>query len=91
MSNGRLRVLVPNEGSDGKTHFTKIGMAFPLKNRPGYSIKLDAHPIGKELVMFEDDGDERGGGQRGGSGGQRPAGNHTQRKQGSDDDDGIPF
>jgi hypothetical protein len=47
----RLDALVgrKNEKS-GKTHWTKIGVAFP-RDRGGYSLKLDALPLDGEILL----------------------------------------
>lgn len=47
MSQGRLEALaVRTYTKDGqeKSSFTKVGVAFPLKNSDGYQILLDAMP-----------------------------------------------
>jgi hypothetical protein len=38
----------------GKTFWTKIGVAFPRDNG-GFSIKLEALPLGAELMIFPPD------------------------------------
>jgi len=56
----RYRVMAPihREGRDN-TFWLRLGTAFanPAKNGnpPSISVKLDASPIGGELVMFVDD------------------------------------
>lgn len=40
----RLEALAPTKGSDERTYWRKVGVAFPLKNREGYSLKLDFMP-----------------------------------------------
>ncbi len=56
----RYRVMAPiqREGKD-KTFWLRLGTAFvnPARNGnpPSISVKLDAQPIGGELVMFVDD------------------------------------
>lgn len=49
------RVTTPVEGSDGKTRFRPVGVAFPSKDgaKSVMKIKLDAFPINGELVLFE--------------------------------------
>jgi len=32
-------------------YWTKIGVAFPRENEEGYVIKLNAHPIGRTVVL----------------------------------------
>jgi hypothetical protein len=39
----RLDALTVRE-SNGKSYFTRIGVAFPSKNGPGYTVMLDAVP-----------------------------------------------
>ncbi|MFV1761510.1 hypothetical protein VWY69_00300 [Phaeobacter sp. A90a-4k] len=50
-----LRVTTPVEGTDGKTRFRNIGVAFPQREgaKSVMKIKLDAFPINGELVLFE--------------------------------------
>lgn len=54
-------VYVTREGSDGKTFYNRIGSAWRVAN-DGISIRLDALPVGGEMVCFppreqrEDDG-----------------------------------
>ncbi|MDH5543893.1 MAG: hypothetical protein OEY64_13165 [Nitrospinota bacterium] len=38
-------------GSDKKPFFTKIGAAWKNK-KGGYGIRLEAHPVGGEIVLF---------------------------------------
>ncbi len=49
------RVTTPIEGTDGKTRFRPIGVAYPQKDgaRSFMKIKLEAFPINGELVLFE--------------------------------------
>lgn len=49
------RVTTPVEGSDGKTRFREVGVAFPAKEDQNFAmkIKLDAFPANGELVLFE--------------------------------------
>ena len=48
----RLDVLVVREDpKTGKSWWTKIGAAFPSKEGDGYSIVLDALPIGNKLIL----------------------------------------
>lgn len=44
----RLEALAPTKGSNDKVYWRKVGVAFPLKNRPGYSLKLDFIPAASE-------------------------------------------
>ncbi|MEI7578340.1 MAG: hypothetical protein WCK51_15740 [Armatimonadota bacterium] len=40
----RLEAIVGIKTGEDKTHWKKVGVAFPLKNRPGYSVKLELLP-----------------------------------------------
>lgn len=40
----RLEALAATKGSNDKTYWRKVGVAFPLKNREGYSLKLEFMP-----------------------------------------------
>ena len=48
-------VCTPVEGSDNKTRFQRVGVAFPNKEdaKSIMSIRLFATPINGELVLFE--------------------------------------
>ena len=47
----RYDLLVPRDDEKtGKTYFTKIGAMFPSKSGDGFSIVLDALPIGNRLI-----------------------------------------
>ena len=48
------RVTTPATGSDGKTRFRPIGVAFPQREdaKSFMKIQLDALPINGELVLF---------------------------------------
>ncbi len=79
----RYEVLSPRVGNDGKTYFTRMGIAFPMKDRDGYRVMLEAVPLpslkdGKLecvlLLMPPKDG-------------QRPAG----KSRDDDFDQPIPF
>lgn len=41
----RLQAIVPRTGKDGKTYFTRIGVAFPSKDGEGWSVILEALPL----------------------------------------------
>jgi hypothetical protein len=75
----RLDALTVRE-SNGKSYFTKIGVAFPARNGNGFSVLLDAMPAPtdgqfKILLMEPKAKDERGG---------------NQQRQPADLDDDIP-
>ena len=48
------RVTTPDEGTDGKTRFREVGVAFPQKDsaKSFMTIKLFAVPLTGELVLF---------------------------------------
>jgi len=48
----RLDALVARKDKDGKTHWTRIGVAFPTKSGGGWNIYLDANPIDGKLTLF---------------------------------------
>jgi len=51
------RVCTPRkDAKTGKTYWTNIGAAFPRDNG-GMSIRLDALPLGGEMVIFPPDED----------------------------------
>ena len=91
----RYDLVTPREGKDGKTYWTKVGVAFPSKDGVGFSLSLEAYPLpNKEgevrMIMrppMERDGQRNGGEQRGRQiveSGRQPA-------RPIDDDDSIPF
>lgn len=47
----RYDVCVSEKGKDDKTYYTTIGVAF-ASEKGHISIKLKAHPIGGEMVLF---------------------------------------
>ena len=58
------KVLAVSERPDAngavKSFYTKIGVAWPIKNGAGLSIKLEALPINNRLIVTEiSDEDER--------------------------------
>jgi phage protein U len=52
----RLEALV-NVGNDEKKIWRRVGVAFPLKNREGYSVKLELIPASSnracEFILVE--------------------------------------
>ena len=50
-----LNACIATEGKDGKTYFTKVGVAFYGKegSKAKFNIKLDAIPTNGELILFE--------------------------------------
>lgn len=56
----RLDVLASINIAEDKTKWTRIGVAFPLKNRPGYSVRLEFLPVPKdkayEFILVEPNG-----------------------------------
>lgn len=43
----RYDLKVMRKGSDGKSYGTRIGAAFPWKEKDGFNLVLDALPIGQ--------------------------------------------
>ena len=41
----RYDLKTARKGKDGKTYWTKIGVMFPMRDRDGFSISLEALPI----------------------------------------------
>lgn len=41
----RYDVLSPRPGKDGKTFYTKVGVAWPMKAREGFSVTFEALPL----------------------------------------------
>ena len=41
----RYDLVTPREGKDGKTYWTKVGVAFPNRNGDGFSLSLEAYPL----------------------------------------------
>ena len=56
-----FKVSTARKDKNGKTRWTNIGVAFPRDNG-GFSIVLDALPLGNELMIFPPDseGEKRG-------------------------------
>lgn len=46
----RMNVLTGRE-SNGKTYWTRIGVAFPAKNGEGWDIMLDALPVSGKMII----------------------------------------
>lgn len=76
----RLDALTVRE-SNGKSYFTKIGVAFPSRNGNGYSVLLDAMPApveGQFKILLMEPKERDQGGQR------------QQQRQTADLDDEVP-
>lgn len=41
------------EGDDDKAFWTRVGVAWPLQKRPGFSASLNALPLSGRLVILE--------------------------------------
>jgi hypothetical protein len=41
----RYDLKTPRKGKDGKTWWTKIGVAFPMKERDGFNLTFEALPV----------------------------------------------
>jgi hypothetical protein len=77
----RLDALTVRE-TEGKSYWTRIGVAFPNREGPGFMVKLDAMPASKDgqyIIHLREprEAGSQGGGQR------RPARD--------DDGDEVPF
>lgn len=83
MSGNRLDALTVRE-SDGKSYWTRIGVAFPNREGPGFMVKLDAMPASKDGQYIIHLMEPRQNGDRQGSGG-------TQQRSRRDDGDQVPF
>lgn len=40
------------QGGEKKSRWTRVGVAFPLKNKEGFQIILEALPVNGKLVMM---------------------------------------
>ena len=90
----RFDLISPRPRKDGKTHWVKVGAAFP-RDKGGYSLVFDALPLpdaeGRVTLLMtepkprEDNGGYGGGQQGGGYGGGQQSGGSR------DIDDSIPF
>lgn len=81
----RLDALAVRE-SNGKSYFTRIGVAFPNKDGKGFSVLLDAIPAstdGQFKIMLREPLDKDGG--------SRNIAPPTRQQQSRDLDDEIPF
>ena len=45
MTISRYDLIVPRVGREGKTFFTKIGVAFPNKDGKGFTLSFEALPL----------------------------------------------
>lgn len=41
----RYELKSPRKGKDGKTFWTRVGVAFPNKNGDGFNLILEAYPL----------------------------------------------
>jgi hypothetical protein len=50
-----FHATTPIEGSDGKTRFVRVGVAFPGRDgsKATMQIRLDALPTNGQIVLFE--------------------------------------
>ncbi|MDN3277838.1 hypothetical protein QWJ07_26480 [Frankia sp. RB7] len=53
-----IAYAVKDRGEDKKAFWTRIGAAWPLKERAGYTIELDAVPVDGRIVLIEPNGEE---------------------------------
>lgn len=79
------RKYTDKQSGEEKTAYTRIGVAWPFKDRPGYTVRLEAMPAPTDgeftILLFEPKA--------------RDGQNHSQQQQsndfGQDDGDSIPF
>lgn len=86
----RLDALSVREGSNGKSYFTKIGAAFPNKDGKGYTVLLDAVPVGAEgqvKIMLREPLPKDGAPDHGPKGGTR----RDNPASDADLDDDVPY
>ena len=93
----RLDALTVRE-TNGQSYWTRIGVAFPNRNGPGFMVKLDAMPAstdGQYVIHLREPRDNSGDG--GGRGQPRPTSGQGGGRSGSrqgfarDLDDDVPF
>lgn len=53
-----IAYTVKDRGKDKKAFWTRIGAAWPLNERTGFSIELDAVPTDGRIILIEPNGDE---------------------------------
>jgi hypothetical protein len=57
-----LAISQYEKDGEKKKRFTKCGVAFPLRDKPGFSMRLDASAVsGEYLIKPKDDRREGGG------------------------------
>jgi hypothetical protein len=57
-----IAYTVKNRGSDQSAIWTRIGAAWPHKDKPGFSIELDALPHDGRIVLIEPKADDASSG-----------------------------
>jgi hypothetical protein len=94
----RMDLLQPNTGKDGKTYFTRIGVAFPNKSGEGWSLVFQALPMpgpdGCRVLMMpprEQDAPPRATNGRTAQSSARVGGDRGSAPARFDDADSIPF
>ena len=58
-----IAYTVKDRGKDKKAFWTRIGAAWPLKERAGYTIELEALPIDGRIVLVEPKSDSESAGE----------------------------
>ncbi len=88
------RLVTARQGRDGKTYWTKIGVMFPMKDRDGFNISLEALPLMSmndqnemecRVVAFDGTDDQQSGHNR------AKANAYQQQPLDADLDDEVPF
>ena len=95
----RYDLKTARTGKDGKTYWTKIGVMFPMKERDGFNISLEALPIQQlndqgqlelRITAWEPYKDDKPKGNGGDQAQQGPP-SETKGTPGDELDDEIPF
>lgn len=88
------RLVTARQGRDGKTYWTKIGVMFPMKDRDGFNISLEALPLMSQndqgemecrVVAFDGTDDQQSSHNR------AKANGYQQQPLDADLDDEVPF
>jgi len=91
------RLVTARQGRDGKTYWTKIGVMFPMKDRDGFNISLEALPLMSQndqgemecrVVAFDGTDDQQSGQS---NHNRAKANGYQQQPLDADLDDEVPF
>ncbi|MBB4397938.1 hypothetical protein [Bradyrhizobium sp. ERR14] len=53
-----IAYTVKDRGNDKKPFWVRVGAAWPLKEKPGFSIELDAMPVDGRIILIEPNADD---------------------------------